>query len=197
MNYLAHFYLSGENDKVLFGNFIGDLVKGKQWEEYEKDVQEGIFLHRYIDDFIDKHPFAQESRKRIRSSFGLTSPIVLDVYFDHFLSKNWDKYHDLSLEEFSKRTFNRLRPFHSRMTGFYPMMIDKMEKEDWISSYTSVSGTAIVLERMGKRVRFNNNWQEAEQVLVDNYDGLEKDFELFFPEIIKGVEDTFKIKGLI
>ena len=150
MNYLAHFYLSGTNDKVLFGNFIGDLVKGKQWENYEKDIQKGILLHRFIDDFIDKHPFAQESRKRLRSSFGLTSPVVLDVYFDHFLSKNWDIYHSLSLENFSQKTFDRLRPFRSEMTGFYPMMIEKMEVEDWIKSYTTISGTAIVLERMGK-----------------------------------------------
>ena len=196
MNYLAHFYLSGNNDEVLFGNFIGDLVKGKQWKTYRKEVQKGILLHRFIDDFIDKHPLARNSRKRIRSSFGITSAVVLDIYFDHFLSINWMNYNDITLEEFSKITFDRLRPFKNEMTGFYPIMIDKMESESWINSYKSISGTAFVLERMSKRVRFENNWNIAEQVLRDNYEGLQEDFEGFFPDMIKGVEKSYDIKPL-
>ncbi len=194
MNYLAHFYLSGENDDVLYGNFIGDLVKGKDWQSYEKEVQKGILLHRYIDDFIDKHPFAQRSRKRLRSVFGLTSPVVLDVYFDHYLSKNWDEYHTIELNDFTQNIFDRLRPFKKQMQSYYPMMVDKMEQESWIDSYRSISGTAIVLERMSKRVKFENNWELAEEVLIENYEGLEQDFSLFFPEIITSVEKTFDIK---
>lgn len=194
MNYLAHFYLSGNNDQILFGNFIGDAIKGKQWEAYSPDIQKGIFLHRFIDDFIDKHPFSQESRKRIRKDFGITSPVVLDVYFDHFLSRNWKDYHVIELLEFTEITFDRLRPRKSEMTGFYPMMVEKMESEAWILSYQTIEGTAKVLERMSKRVRFKNNWHLADQVLRENYQELESDFRGFFPEIISAVENTFDIK---
>lgn len=197
MNYLAHFYLSGNNDNVLFGNFIGDSVKGSKWKTYPGDIQKGLLLHRFIDDFIDKHPFAQNARKRIRSAFGITSAVVLDIYFDHFLSINWMDYHSIELEEFTQLIFNRLRPYKGDMPGFYPMMVEKMEKEGWVNSYTSISGTAIVLERMGKRVKFENNWNEAESVLRNNYNGLQDDFRLFFPEIIKGVEESFAIKTFI
>jgi len=194
MNYLAHFYLSGQNDKVLFGNFIGDLVKGNDWRHYEDEIQKGILLHRYIDDFIDKNPFAQQSRKRLRSVFGLTSPVVLDVYFDHYLSKNWEDYHRIELSDFTQNIFDRLRPFRGQMKSYYPMMVEKMEQESWIDSYRSISGTAFVLQRMSKRVKFENNWELAEEVLVDNYNDLHQDFQLFFPEIIKSVENKFNIK---
>ena len=197
MNYLAHFYLSGNNDDVLYGNFIGDFVKGKQWENYPEAIQKGILLHRFIDDFIDKHPFAQKSRKRIRNAFGITSAVVLDIYFDHFLSINWKDYHHLGLDEFSIITFDRLRPYRDQMPDFYPIMVEKMEKENWIDSYKSISGTAIVLDRMGKRVNFKNNWEESEGVLRAHYEGLQDDFRLFFPEIIKAVESSFEIKPFI
>jgi len=194
MNYLAHFYLSGDNDDVLFGNFIGDLVKGKDWQQYEEKVQKGILLHRHIDDFIDKHPYAQRSRKRLRSVFGLTSPVVLDIFFDHYLSTHWNEYHNDELNDFTKTIFDRLRPYKSQMESYYPIMVEKMEQESWIESYKSISGTAIVLQRMSKRVKFKNNWELAEDVLIDNYDELQHDFKLFFPEIIESVENNFNIK---
>lgn len=197
MNYLAHFYLSGMDDDILFGNFIGDAVKGNKWKNYPEKIKEGILLHRFIDDFIDKHPFAQNSRKRLRNTFGITSAVVLDVYFDHFLSKNWMDYHSIELGDFSDSIFKRLHPFKGQMPGFYPMMINKMEEESWIESYKTISGTAFVLERMGRRVRFENNWEKAEEELRRNYDGLQNDFILFFPEIIRGVESSFNIKPFI
>jgi acyl carrier protein phosphodiesterase len=194
MNYLAHFYLSGKNDNVLYGNFIGDLVKGKSWLNYEKEVQKGIKLHRFIDDFIDKHPFAQKSRTRLREDFGLTSPVVLDVYYDHFLSDKWSEYHSASLEQFMQATFDRLRPYKKQMESYYPIMIEKMESEGWVQSYKSINGTAKILGQMAKRVRFDTNWHKAEAVLIENYKGLDDDFALFFPEIIAAVEKTFDIK---
>jgi acyl carrier protein phosphodiesterase len=194
MNYLAHFYLSGEDDEVLYGNFIGDSVKGKQWQKHPENIRKGILLHRFIDDFIDKHPFAQNARKRIRKTFGITSAVVLDVYFDHFLSINWLDYHIMDLGAFSQLTFNRLRPFKEQMPAYYPMMFEKMESENWIDSYRSIEGTALVLNRMSKRVRFENNWHESERVLKQHYEALDNDFKHFFPEIIKGVSSSFNIK---
>jgi len=197
MNYLAHFYLSGLDDEVLYGNFIGDAIKGRKWENYPDKIKKGILLHRFIDDFIDKHPFAQRSRKRLRYAFGITSAVVLDVYFDHFLTKSWMDYHVMELDAFSETVFDRLRPFNSQMPGFYPTMIEKMEEEKWIESYKSISGTAFVLERMSRRVSFENKWEMAEEVLKNNYEGLQNDFALFFPEIIKSVESNFNIKLFI
>ena len=55
MNFLAHSYLSGSDQKILVGNFIGDFVKGKQYENYDDSIQKGIILHREIDYYTDKH----------------------------------------------------------------------------------------------------------------------------------------------
>ena len=40
MNFLAHIYLSGDSRELLIGNFIGDYVKGKDYEKYPPGIQE-------------------------------------------------------------------------------------------------------------------------------------------------------------
>ncbi|MDC1402054.1 DUF479 domain-containing protein, partial [Flavobacteriaceae bacterium] len=49
MNFLAHIYLSGNNNDLRFGNFIADSIRGKQYQDFSPSVQKGIFLHREID----------------------------------------------------------------------------------------------------------------------------------------------------
>lgn len=39
MNFLAHIYLSGDNDLIKIGNFMADGIRGKQFEHFPEDVQ--------------------------------------------------------------------------------------------------------------------------------------------------------------
>ena len=45
MNYLAHLALSGDQEDIIFGNFIGDAVKGKSVFEYKADVKTVSYTH--------------------------------------------------------------------------------------------------------------------------------------------------------
>ena len=193
MNYLGHFYLSGIQPDVIFGNFIGDVIKGSKWKAYPESVQKGILLHRFIDDYTDNHPDTQLAKDRIRSHFSITSSIVVDMYFDHFLSLNWQKYHPQTLSDFSRKTFDRLKLFEKEMPSYTGLLFQKMRNENWLSSYKSIKGIAFALSRMGKRVKFDNNWDLAEEVLRENYNMLEQDFYRFFPSLIMGVKEKFDI----
>jgi len=43
MNFLAHLYLSGNDDEIMVGNFIGDFVKGKNLlERFDPGYVKGI-----------------------------------------------------------------------------------------------------------------------------------------------------------
>ena len=66
MNYLAHIFLSGNNRKVQIGNFVGDAVKGRTYENYPSGFREGILLHREIDDYTDHHPVVREAIDMLR-----------------------------------------------------------------------------------------------------------------------------------
>ena len=55
MNFLAHIYLSGNNNDLRFGNFIANSIREKQYQDFSTSVQKGILLHREIDAFTDQH----------------------------------------------------------------------------------------------------------------------------------------------
>ena len=61
---MAHLFLSGDDDDIKIGNYLGDFVKGNQLDKYPKGIRDGILLHRKIDHFTDNHPVVLESKKR-------------------------------------------------------------------------------------------------------------------------------------
>ena len=92
MNYLAHIYLSGNNKLLMIGNFIGDAVKGRRYENLHPMVRKGVLLHRAIDDYTDRHPLNAEVRKILHPVCGKYAGVYLDMFYDHFLAAGWDRY---------------------------------------------------------------------------------------------------------
>ena len=84
MNYLAHIYLSNEEEEITLGNFIADGVKGKKYIQFPSGIQQGILLHRAIDSFTDTHPIVRKSTKRLHKKYGHYSGVIVDILYDHF-----------------------------------------------------------------------------------------------------------------
>src|SRR5438477_11389856 len=105
MNFLAHIYLSGSDEQIMIGNFIADFVKGNKKNEYPSRIKKGIELHRLIDDFTDHHAITLRSKERIRQRQGKYAAVVIDIFYDHFLAKNFSEYHPQPLKEFSEKTY--------------------------------------------------------------------------------------------
>ena len=101
MNYLAHIFLSGKRRRVQIGNFIGDFVKGSKLKYYPDEIRKGIVLHRLIDEFTDNHVVVKQTIDFVRPAFGRYSGIIVDMYFDYFLAKNFRFYSKTSLNSFA------------------------------------------------------------------------------------------------
>ena len=101
MNFLAHIYLSGSNDNIAIGNFISDSIRGNKYKTFPKEIQKGILLHREIDTFTDAHPIFRQSTKRLHKNYSHYSGVIVDIFYDHYLAKNWSKYSDIPLEEYT------------------------------------------------------------------------------------------------
>ena len=56
MNYLGHLYFSDNDHTLMLANLFGDFVKGKDLSAFQPEIQNGITLHRSIDNYIDSHP---------------------------------------------------------------------------------------------------------------------------------------------
>lgn len=194
MNYLAHIYLSGENEKTLVGNFIGDYVKGKNFKKYPDKIQVGILLHRQIDTFTDAHPKFIEAKRKLREDFGLYSGIIVDLFYDHFLAANWNIFSDVTLSSFSKRAhaillsnfFNLPGP----VQGFLPFLIQNRRLE----SYATVDGIIQSIEIMSKYTSLPTKSEMARHNLIQHYDFLFDNFMDFMEDMIAFVSSYHQIK---
>lgn len=183
MNFLAHLYLSGTEEEIIFGNFIGDGVKGKDYLNYSDNIAKGIKLHRFIDDFTDKHPLYRESKAKLRAEYGLYSGIINDVLLDYFLAKNWDRYHPELLKDYSGRIYRQLEvridemPFKTKM--FYKHMVEYNR----LYNYQFKDSIADVLDKMSFRMATKVNFSGAVNVLNKHEEEMENNFHAFFEEL--------------
>lgn len=184
MNHLAHFYLSGNNDQILAGNFIADAVKGKQVELFSGDLKKGILMHRQIDFFTDHHPVTSRSKDLLRGEFNHYSGVILDVFYDHFLAKNWKEFSAEPLEDYAQRIYSVLQSQSGNFPERPGVMLEYMRKNNWLVAYSEIDGIRKALTGMSQRTKFNSKMEFATDFLIRDYNLFEKDFREFFPEII-------------
>ncbi len=194
MNFLAHLYLSGENEKLMVGNFIGDYVKGRKYENYKNGVKQGILLHRQIDSFTDSHSKFREAKKLMVPEFGLYSGIIIDLIYDHLLAKNWNNYSTRNLREYTKWVHAvLLKNFFylpKRVQGFLPILIQNRRLE----SYATVEGIQKSLEIMSRYTSLPDKSKKAMEILEENLPFFESNFADFLNDVISFVEDDFGVK---
>ena len=161
MNFLAHAHLSGNNEDVLFGNFIADAVKGNSFTRYDKDVQTGIKLHRKIDAYTDKHPVFKQTLDRIRNDFGKYAGVAADIFYDHFLAKNWQAYHQIDLKQFADRIYTILKNNYSILPERTKRLLPFLVTQNWIVGYSSFHDLQLVFYGMDRRTGFKSGMSKA------------------------------------
>lgn len=183
MNFLAHIYLSGENDLIKIGNFMADGIHGKHFDSFPIEIRKGIILHREIDTFTDSHPLFRQSTKRLHANYHHYSGIIVDIFYDHFLAKNWKNYSDEKLEDYTERFYQSLRDNFEVLTPKTQKMLPYLVTQNWLMSYQTVEGIEIILEKMDNRMKRNSNMRFAVAELRTFYSEFEEEFTLFFKEI--------------
>lgn len=184
MNFLAHIYLSGEDPNIQLGNFIGDFVKGRNLaEQFGREIAKGIELHRAIDEFTDTHPVVKQSKMRLREKYRHYAPVIVDIFYDHYLARNWDKYHKTFLPDFAEKTYNMIMSQEAVLPEKVKWMMPYMIKGNWLANYARIDGIGRVLNGMSRRTPYESKMDEAVIDLQAHYADFEKEFFDFFPEL--------------
>ena len=183
MNFLAHIYLSGSNKKITVGNFIGDFVKGNKINDFDSDIKKGIQLHREIDGFTDSHPIVRESKLRLRPGFRHYSPVIVDVFYDHFLAKNWSEFSDVPLLKFSQDFYLMIETFKTAVPSEVNHMLTYMKRDNWLYNYQLIEGIHRTLSGMARRTTFESKMEHAAKDLEQNYEEYKDEFQRFFPDL--------------
>ena len=194
MNFLAHVYLSGPNTPLAIGNLIADRVKGKKINLLTPEIRAGVILHREIDNFTDKHYIFRECVSILFPKYRHYSKVIVDMYFDHFLAKNWSHYHKIPLNEFSKNFYGKLTDSSIVFSDSIQKFIIILVSQDWFGQYESISGLKNILGQMEKRTKFPSKLSDSINDLKIKYSYFENHFFIFFDELIDNTKN--KIKSL-
>lgn len=193
MNFLAHIYLSGSSEEILTGNFIGDYVKGSEYKKYPPLIGRGILLHRNIDSFTDHHKITRECKLYISDRYGKYSGIVVDIFYDHFLSANWTAFSNVPLPQYISSRYEMLESqyhaFPDGVKSFFPYFVES----DWLTSYGSLDGLESVLRRMSVRTSLPDHSGYAASQLRKHHAVLEKKAVEFLHEVTDYVKRDHQI----
>jgi acyl carrier protein phosphodiesterase len=183
MNFLAHIYLSGDNDLIKIGNFMADGIRGKQFKNYPVDVQKGIILHRAIDTFTDAHPVFRQSTKKLHSRYHHYAGVIVDVFYDHFLAKNWVTYSNENLSDFVTAFYESLSENTPILSEKTVMLMPYMIDQNWLLSYQTIEGINNILTQMDGRTKNKSKMRFATEELRELYTEFEEDFTDFFDDL--------------
>jgi acyl carrier protein phosphodiesterase len=183
MNFLAHIYLSGDNDSIKIGNFMADSIRGHSYDVYPEEIQKGILLHRSIDSFTDMHPIYRQSKHRLHEKYGHYSGVIMDIFYDHFLAKNWNTYSDEKLEDYTDNFYKLLKDNYDVLTEKVKGIIPYMFARNWLVSYASIDGLQMIMFHMDHRTKNRVNMHESILELKQYYTEFEQEFKQFFEEL--------------
>ena len=183
MNYLAHIFLSEDQELIRIGNFMADHVKGSKYKAYPAEVQKGILLHRKIDWFTDQDETARISKRRLHDRYGLYRGVIIDIFYDHMLAANWSEYSTVNLKEYAALFYKSLKVNRDLLPDKVQHIISYMIRDDWLTSYADIEGIRQVLAGMNRRTGGRGKMDRAVEDLQEHYADFERDFRHFFKKL--------------
>ena len=183
MNFLAHLYLSQYNSNLLIGNFIADHIKGNNYRHFSEEIQQGILLHREIDTYTDAHAVVRKSKRRLHERYRHYDGVIIDIFFDHYLAKNWATYSAIPFDQYT----TAMNTFFARKAPELPeksqQFIHYMIEYNLLFNYQFTDGIEKVLNGMNRRTKGKSQMHLAIEDLKKLDTLFENDFKLFFQDL--------------
>ncbi|MDY3555366.1 acyl carrier protein phosphodiesterase [Gemmata sp. JC717] len=189
MNFLAHLHLADGDAGDMTGGIAADFVRHPDLAALAPDVLRGVMLHRAVDGFTDRNPITLRSISRISREFGWFSGIVIDIYYDHILARDWRTYSAESLRAFATRSYAVLEDRHVALPGHARDFIRTFIDQDRLNLYATREGIQDTLARVSRviaeRIPNRAMWlPDAMPLLIARDADLAADFHAFYPELM-------------
>jgi acyl carrier protein phosphodiesterase len=188
MNYLAHLFLARPTPQSRMGNLLGDFCKGVNILDYSRPIISGLHNHRLVDRFTDNHVIVRQAKGRFSAKRRRFAGIALDVLFDHFLLRHWQRYSDIPVEHFLELTYSDLAQTLLLMPPRMQNVVKSMLEQHWLLQYQTLDGVGYALDRIAGRIRFANQFSGSIEEIEVHYAEFEQCFERFFPALIEHID---------
>ncbi|WP_296635620.1 acyl carrier protein phosphodiesterase [Polaribacter sp.] len=167
----------------MIGNFIADHVRGNNFRHFNTEIQQGLFLHREIDTFTDAHPIVRKSKRRLHKRYRHYDGVIIDIFYDYFLAKNWNSYSEIPLELYTQSIYQLFKEKSLELPIKSQNFIKYMIEYDILYHYQFKEGIAKVLNGMNQRTKGKSQMNLAIEDLEILQEELEEDFTLFFKDL--------------
>lgn len=188
MNWLAHALLSENTPAFRVGNLLPDFLRAPELAQVTPLFEPGIRCHRLIDAFTDAHPVVRRSVQRFAPQYRRVAPVLVDVFYDHFLSREWGRHSRQLLPEFTREVYAGFAQFEACLPVSLRQPLERMRAEDWLGEYGDAAGLQRTLARMEKRLRGRVDLVGGLAEWERQHAALAADFREFFPELWRAVQ---------
>jgi len=191
MNYLAHVALVAPTPEARVGAILGDFMRGVDRSSIPKLIWEGVEHHRAVDVATDTHPATRRGIALLPPEWRRFGGILLDVYFDHLLVRNWTALRpQIDLPDLTHAVYGALEAHNPVLPERLQRVWPRMREEDWLASYGEIENIRISLKGIGRRFRRRVPLEEALTDLVR----LDPTLEVAFLEVMQGLSDLDELR---
>lgn len=194
MNHLAHALVAHRTGTSITGNLMGDFVKGRPEDALDGALLTGVLLHRHVDAFTDDHPAFLRCRARVRPELRRFAGILVDVWWDHVLARDWEAYGPEPLPAFAARVYAELGRNRETLPPRMLRFVDYMVTTDLLVAYATPAGLARALDGMSRRLRRENPLAEGAAEFARIAEDVAADFREFLPDLMESAADWTTIR---
>jgi acyl carrier protein phosphodiesterase len=189
MNYLAHVYLARHSDAAMVGAMLGDFVKANDILDYPPPIAREILLHRHVDSYTDSHPDVIAAKALFGEGRRRYAGIVLDVFYDHELSRHWDAWCATPRHELIAQFYDALQAHEAMLPARLREMLPYLVRQNWLGSYATFEGVTETVARVSRRLSRNGELlRDGIGDLVQHRDAIAQGFGRFFPDLVRFAE---------
>lgn len=195
MNFLAHFHLAWPDEGLVLGGLEGDYVKGPLRGTLPRDLERGIKLHRAIDAYTDGHPLIMQLRRGLPVSLRRYAGILIDLSFDHYLSRHWSHFSALPLADFNNEVYRTLTAGESMLSEDAKRMSARLIEFDVLNLYQEWGSVLATAARIGQRLKRHNALvqDDLDREFSPARELLEQAFLNFYPQLQSFCEQRIEL----
>lgn len=184
MNHLAHAVLAGDDDAVVVGGLLGDFWHGAPDPAWPAALAAGVRLHRRIDSYTDAHPRVVAARRTFDGTMRRYAGIVLDVWWDHLLTRDFERLTGHALEPAVDRIERALARDFPALPPSFVLFAARTRRDHTLARYGDLDFVESVYERISQRLSRANPVAHALSALAPLERELERTFAAFWPDLV-------------
>jgi len=189
MNFLAHIYLARYSDDAMLGALLGDFIGTADLPRHNAVMQREVRLHWKVDSYTDQHALVLAARSLFPQGRRRFAGILLDVYFDHLLARDWHRHSDMPLDQFTAHFYRVMLAQLPNLPADLQRVAPMMASHDWLGSYHERGNVDLATRRIATRLSHHGDkLVECLPILRAHESFVAEQFDVFFPQLITHVE---------